>query len=553
MIRSHGKFALPIALIGLAACAAVQERDTLPVYRVTPATIDAVAVEEVSRALGVTGVAELTPVDDRFRLARRARVAEIYTASGGVWLADEAQLWKPDLKSDLPDDEAARRIADEFLRPRLARLITPGSPASIRFADLNGTRVARVNARTGARENRRLDVQINYAASISVAAQDGTARDFPVVGGGGEFNVVLGHHGTIIGYSGVWRPIEGVAFESPVIPRARADEQFRELTSELDVTAFDAEIAYYSAPASVEQQFLYPVYVYRAVAQIEGEQVPLRIILLPATEFGPKLQPVELRPPRSQRDVPPRRSTRPGGGEQREAGTSWIGLSGGLPGSEANAQGFVDGLQQDGWAINFNWGDADAWESDWRRNDDDWVDAADFVFYTGHASMDSWLLSAPDDETLSFAEVGSEPEHPGDLWGQDLEWLIIAAGGPLQDEILSPGGGDVFGRWAGAFDRLHLLLGYGAATYDNTGEGDRVVRYARDAKPLIAAWFRAAKESQGSTNGYRAPNGPTIYVGAMYVQKSGTRSPASDHLHGHGSVAADPVDPDLYVAMWSPT
>jgi hypothetical protein len=39
----------------------------------------------------------------------------------------------------------------------------------------------------------------------------------------------------------------------------------------------------------------------------------------------------------------------------------------------------------------------------------------------------------------------------------------------------------------------------------------------------------------------------------MYVQKSGTRSPASDHLHGHGSVAADPVDPDLYVAMWSPT
>jgi hypothetical protein len=553
MMEPDSRIALMISLVGLAGCTLAQERDSLPIYRVSPATIDAASVEELGTSLEIRGTLELTPADDRFRLVRGGKVAEIYTASGGVWVADESRLWNPALKPELPDDEEARRIADQFLRPQLARLLPPDNPASIRFANLASTRVARLNARTGTREDRQLDVQINYVATLSVAAQDGTVREFPIVGGGGEFNVVLGSRGSIIGYSGVWRPIEGVASESPTIPRLQADEQFRQLTSGLDLIEFDAEIAYYSAPAWVEQRLLYPVYVYRAVAQIERERVPLRIILLPATEFGPKLRPQEFLPARTQRDLPLRPST-PGEGEgPREAGTSWIGFSGGLPGSEANAQGFVDRLQQDGWAINFNWGDANAWESDWRWNDDTWVDAADFVFYTGHASMDGWVLRDPDDNSLSFAEVGVEPENPGDLWGQDLEWLVIASGGPLQDAILSPGGGDVFDRWSGAFDRLHLLLGYGAGTYDNTEEGDRLVMSATDGKPLIDAWFRAARETQPGTNGYPAPDGPTVYVGAMYVQRSEARSPADDHLHRHGPVASDPVNPDVYVAIWSPT
>jgi Family of unknown function (DUF6345) len=553
MIGPDTRNALTILLVGLSACTLPDEQDRLPIYRVSPATMDAAAVEELGRALEIGGTLELTPAEDRFLIIEGRKTADIYTSSGGVWAADEARLWNPNLKPDLPNDEEARRIADEFLRPQLARLFDPEGPASVRFANVAGTRLARLNARSGTREDRQLDVQVDYAATIAVAAQDGTVRDFPIVGGGGEFDVVLGSRGSIIGYSGVWRPIEGVALESPVIPRAEADQRFRQLTSGLDLIEFDAQIAYYSAPAWVEQRHLYPVYVYRAVAQIERERVPLRMILLPATEFGPNLPPQEFLPARTQRDRPLRPST-PGEGEgPREAGTSWIGFSGGLPGSAANAQGFVDGLQQDGWAINFNWGDANAWESDWRWNDDTWVDSADFVFYIGHGNMDGWMLGDPDDESLSFAEIGLGPENPGDLWGQDLEWLVIATGGPLQDAILSPGGGDVFDRWSGAFDRLHLLLGYGAGTYDNAEEGARIVRYATDGKPLIEAWFRAAKEIQHGTNDYPAPDGPTVYVGAMYVQRSGARSPANDHAYRHGPVASDPVNPDIYIAMWSPT
>ena len=221
----------------------------------------------------------------------------------------------------------------------------------------------------------------------------------------------------------------------------------------------------------------------------------------------------------------------------------------------ANAQGFVNQLSAEGWPINFNWGDANAWESDWDANDDSYVDAADFVFYTGHASLNGWLLVTPGTNnfvTVTPSVVGASPQTPGDRWGQnDLEWVVVAACGPLQDEILSPGGGDVLHRWDGAFDGLHTLMGYGAITFDNTDEGRKIAQYSREGTPLIDAWFRTAQEVQPSTNGAGAPDGPTVWVGAMYVVKAGV-DPRNDHLWGRGSVSADPTSPTMLVCMWTP-
>ena len=45
---------------------------------------------------------------------------------------------------------------------------------------------------------------------------------------------------------------------------------------------------------------------------------------------------------------------------------------------------------------------------------------------------------------------------------------------PLQDDVISAGGGDVLSRWDGAFDGLHTMLGYGAITFDNTDEGRKL-------------------------------------------------------------------------------
>ncbi|WP_230844197.1 DUF6345 domain-containing protein [Gloeobacter morelensis] len=201
-----------------------------------------------------------------------------------------------------------------------------------------------------------------------------------------------------------------------------------------------------------------------------------------------------------------------------------------------------------------------AFESDWNADDDSFVDAADIVFYAGHASPDGWVLNAPGDTFLHFSEVGASPESPGDLWGNtDVEWIVIAACGPLQDDSLN-GGGNVFDRWRGVFDGLHSLMGYAAVTYDNTEEGRKFVQYAKGGYPLIDAWFRAAQEVQPSTNadatfpgGWPAPNGPNIFAAAIYGYNSVYDDPRYDYLWGYGPVAFDSPGATNRWIVWTGT
>jgi hypothetical protein len=77
-------------------------------------------------------------------------------------------------------------------------------------------------------------------------------------------------------------------------------------------------------------------------------------------------------------------------------------------------------------------------------------------------------------------------------------------------------------------------MGYGAITFDTEEEGKRLVQYSREGQTIINSWFRTAQEIQPSDNGSSAPDGPTIYVGAMWVEKSGQPSPFNDHIWGYG-------------------
>ena len=51
-------------------------------------------------------------------------------------------------------------------------------------------------------------------------------------------------------------------------------------------------------------------------------------------------------------------------------------------------------------------------------------------------------------------------------------------------------------------------------------------------------------------NGESAPDGPDVWVGAMWVTKPGV-DPSGDHIWGHGSVSADPTSPSHLVCMWT--
>ncbi len=511
----------------------------------------------------------LFTISDDFQLSRRGnsqilrngqRVVEIAGESGGAWAADEGQLWKPGVRSQLLVEKEAvakaeRVLAEQQLLPKLERPFRFGKPV------VGGTLTARQAVKTRQRENRRLDIQLSYPVRVG---------ELPVVGGGGRFKLTLGHEGSVIGYSGVWRAPKQ-SFDAKVIDRKTADEQFRALTGKMKIASFDARLAYYSAPSFQMQEYLYPVYVYSGTALIRDQRVPLRQIILPATEFGPAIVTGTPQPPRKRvtgkgvKRVRPRAAAPGDAGKGDtgrrgyraptlpwEAGTEWIGMSGGLAGSQSNAQGFVDEWGAAGWHIDFNWGDGNAWESDWRSDDDNWVDNVDFLFYTGHASMNGWVVApVGGDGWLNYTEPGPGPEYLGDLWGQsDLEWMVIAACGPLQDDVISTGGGDVFQRWSGAFDGMHILLGYGAITYDNTDEGRKLAQYCKGGSRVIDSWFRAASEIQPSDNGASPPDGPAIWVGAMWVGQDGI-DPSGDHAWGYGSASADPHAPTWYAAMWT--
>jgi hypothetical protein len=530
-------------------------RDSLPVYRVEAQDVSAKQLATLGhRIFGANEGFDFVDTRDGRLLRSGRQVVEVARASGFIWAADESQLWRPAVRAELLSEESALTHAGEFFKrsnllPELQAPFAYGKPV------VGGTQYALQQG--GKRHNRWLDIQVTYPVFIG---------DVPVVGGGSDISVSFGHKGQVIAFNGGWRKVTS-RFEVKTIDTKKIHEQFHALMGHMKIESFEPTLAYYAAPSFTGQEFLYPVYVCRGTAMFGEQRVPLRQIMLPATEFGPAVKFGEpqlarrksARPvakideraklkaePNVRRSFGARTPTRPW-----EAGTSWIGQSGGLAGSQANAQGFVDEWAAAGWHVDFNWGDANAWESDWRRNDDTWVDNADFVFYTGHANMNGWVLSNPDDGFLNFTEVGNAPATPGDLWGQsDLEWATIAACGPLQDDLLAAGGGDVLARWDGAFDGMHILMGYGAITYDNTDEGRKLAQYAKGGSTVINSWFRAAREIQPATNGAAAPDGPTIWVGAMWVGKDGV-DPVNDHAWDFGSVSADPTSPTWLAAMWT--
>lgn len=183
-----------------------------------------------------------------------------------------------------------------------------------------------------------------------------------------------------------------------------------------------------------------------------------------------------------------------GGSPYGSIGTEWIGSCGGLGGSAGNAGGFVSRFASSGINATFNWGDFGAWEEDFKDpafatgNDTNFADAVDLVFYTGHANGEGFsFCSNVDDTWLGWQDA---------KWGNsNLEWLVIAACGPLQDD-----GGQWQARWDDAFDGLHLLMGYATISWDNTTEGstfaDGILRY--DHLNVRESWAMTAVAVQPS-------------------------------------------------------
>ncbi|KAL8772274.1 MAG: hypothetical protein Q9209_002486 [Squamulea sp. 1 TL-2023] len=544
---------------------------TLPVFAVTNTFQGEPRARELIKYL-YNNAGSSTFIDTRLILqaSDNSTTVEIDTTSGGLWSADNTRLWNSSLAQSPKHFEKLERSskgsADRLIK-QLNLLPTPTkeSPVAFEFTGTSGTRLSRedgfANSTNFKREDFQLDISVNYHAKLTLPGKG----NVPIIGGGGHFQFTFDDNNRLIGHHGTWREVQGEGVEYTVISQKSSDAQFTEATKDLQILNYNSTLAYYSAPFGQVQNYLYPVYVYHATAKFNNQIVELRETMLPATTFGTEIPGLNLDPdcgaPKESKAKPDptnkteqAKKTRRTRAQRRglddrnwEFGTEWLGKPWGLSLTQANANGISNLLfdfsfgffGRPRWTSRFDWGDNLVWESDWNRNDDVWVDSVDLMFYTGHASGNGWVTASrgSDPTTVASSIVGTFPENPGDLWGQlDMEWLVIAACGPHQDDRFVTGGGNAFDRWRGAFDNLHVFLGYGSISSDTAEEGVRLVRYARRGATLVNSWFRTAKEVQSSG----------VWVTAMWSGDAG-----QDHLPGHGTVSADPAASARRWLLWS--
>ncbi len=203
-------------------------------------------------------------------------------------------------------------------------------------------------------------------------------------------------------------------------------------------------------------------------------------------------------------------------------GAEWVGLSQNLPFSKDNANGFLSEASKALVKVAFNYGEDAAQQRDFAKaTDDTGVEKVDMAFYTGHASGLGFSFQSLRNRRLLVSEQAS--------WGEgNLEWIVIAACGPLQEKDF---GIPWWQQWGKAFNGLHLMLAYANTTFDNNREG-RLLGQEVFAKglPLRQAWASTASDVQTPSE---------IYALMGVFDESGLNN-YNDHFWGFG-----PTGPDI--------
>lgn len=155
------------------------------------------------------------------------------------------------------------------------------------------------------------------------------------------------------------------------------------------------------------------------------------------------------------------------------------------------AVGFLAGMVVRGHTEGFNWGNQNAFETDFREttlggDDGNWVDTVDFAHFSSHGGTDT----STNVFTGNFGGMNAACTWRSDQarYGNNfnLEWLIIDACNSLE---LS---GDIVAVWHNTFQRLHMIFAFTDLVSDSWWTGGRGLgfglRAGNNAK-LSNAWL----------------------------------------------------------------
>jgi hypothetical protein len=483
---------------------------TLPVYRLEKPRVTSGSAKALFDFV-FGGAGDGVSVEDRetyIRASVGTTTLDVDKRSGYVFVADRAKLWNPRENPRLPNAarawELSRRLvqAGGPLTPAVAGRAASIRTLSVAFEDLQNTSTMHAS-HDSPRESFALDQQVIRQVVVKLAQSSGPPLRVPVTGGGGKFRVAYGDRGSLIGLSGGWRPIVEQIGEKAVVPPQRAIDDFKAQFPNHIVKNARARLAYYAAPPFVRQETLAPVWIVDGnLWSIDGEVDEVRTQLLPATSTDPFIEP-EPSPAAPLLRAPAANLT-------LDCGVAWMGAAGSS--FEENKNRFVAECVRQGASVKTNLGNDDVLEQHFHTHDGQFADAVDLMFFTGHANADGWKVSTPDRTRASYDPGEGPPVRFGD---GKLDWLVIAACGPLQSIHFDQFHNDALERWGGTFAGLHGMLGFGGISYSCPQEGERFMELIGDGETVIDAWFRTAVEVQPCIEQRR--NGHSITVVAMFA------------------------------------
>jgi Family of unknown function (DUF6345) len=537
----------------------------LPIYHIETKNLSNIWLDDAKRTLiDYLGIKEHTvgKYSNRLTMTSKNYSADVDIHNGSIWLVNPNKLWHPNIETRLPTKNAALKASNEFFKSNehIIYSSVEKNIIDIQVLEPLSSYLSVLDIGTDTRTDIEVDYRIRYQKLINLEEFDynGEESRIPILGPYGKVGITVTGGEDIVAFNTMTKLIDP-HLKSELIPRTTADKHFKDLTTKLDIESYDVHLCYVTQtdPSNPVSKFLTPHWGFNSYIKIKDRIFPNKVVLVPATEFGSKIARYGLHTNTKERNESFKSgsSEKVNIGSSYKVGVSWIGTIGRLPMSEANANGFISSLEHIGWNCVFNQGDCQAWISSWVKDDDAYVDNVHIAYYVGHCEPGGWYLvnsSNCEEVTLTPSDPGSSPSYPGDQWGEkDLNWIVLSGCGPLEDNIISPGGGDALNRWKGGFDGLHSILGYGSTTFENEVEGETFVRYASEGQTIINAWLRAGIEIQPSINRDIPPYGPNTYVSAMWATNS-TADPYDDHLLGYGAVSADPSNPYKISCIWVP-
>lgn len=246
---------------------------TMTIYQVKSVNVSEMDVEAIGRLLGFNGGAGVVN-DGVLGMVEGTKAINIYTASGAIWYADTAKLFRSVKKQpNLPSDAEAMEIAETFLSTR--GLLPSDAVVSNVVAYERGE----INTSTKKVSNViKTDLQVIFDRKID---------NIPVIGPGSKLKVYIGDDGEVTGFYKAWRVIEPYSECTIKTP----EEAFEDLKVGkcrfAGPIGFDKAIvkeillAYYIEAADKEQDFVEPVYVFKGEL-LFGEDMAEFEALVPA-------------------------------------------------------------------------------------------------------------------------------------------------------------------------------------------------------------------------------------------------------------------------------